>query len=133
MLAEVEQDDDDMMISSDNLTTRRRSTETNPIEYYINETKKLTSNLETTTRDASNGKQEAKQPIITNLDDEQCQKVLFHVDHRSSSSPSHSMSSRSFDWVDDTTWPVYIVSDYVSSEPMSDDHHNLSTYIFVYV
>ena len=135
MLAEVEQDDDDddMMISSGNLTTRRRSVEINPIEYYINETKKLTSNLETSTRDSANGKLEAKQPIITNLDDEQCQKVSFPTHHRSNSSSSHSMSSRAIVWVDDTIWPVYIVSDYVSSEPMSDDHHNLCTYIFVYI
>lgn len=82
MLAEVEQDDDDMMIPSGNLTERRRSVEINPIEYYINETKKLTNNLETSTRNAANEKHEAKQPIITNLDDEQCQKVIFHIDHR---------------------------------------------------
>jgi hypothetical protein len=78
MLAEVEQDDDDddMRLSSANLTTRRRSAEINPIEYYINETKKLTSNLETSIPDSANRKHEARQRIITNLDDEQCQKVI---------------------------------------------------------
>ena len=79
MLAEVEHDDDDdddMLLSSADPKARRRSIEINPIEYYINETKKLTSNLETSMPASANG----KKPIVTDLDDEQSLKVIIRVD-----------------------------------------------------
>jgi hypothetical protein len=57
--------DHDVLLTSNEFDKRRQSDDISPIQFYINETNKLTSNLENSTHE-----QERRKMNITNLDDD---------------------------------------------------------------
>jgi hypothetical protein len=81
---EVFEDDKDALISSIKQDKRRLSKDLSSIQYYINETNKLTDNLEISTNDQPVIKQEHDKKITTNLDDVNIQQVkyLIHIQSR---------------------------------------------------
>jgi hypothetical protein len=66
---------DDVLFSLTDVDKRRRIDEISPIEFYINETNKLTNNLENSIHEQTMTKQEQEKIHITNLDDINIQKV----------------------------------------------------------
>jgi hypothetical protein len=75
-------DDHDALFSSMNFDKRRQINEMSPIQFYINETNKLTSNLENSIHEQTIAKQQQEDKInVTNLDDiniQQVKKISFY-------------------------------------------------------
>jgi hypothetical protein len=74
-------DDHDALFSSMNFDKRRQINEMSPIQFYINETNKLTSNLENSIHDQTIAKQQEDKINVTNLDDiniQQVKKISFY-------------------------------------------------------
>jgi len=67
--------DPDVLLSSTDLDKRRRVDQISPIQFYINETNKLTSNLENSIHEKTIAKQEDDKINVTNLDDINIQQV----------------------------------------------------------
>jgi hypothetical protein len=66
------------ILSSSNQDKRRRSDDINPIQFYIDETNKLTSNLKNSVNNQTNGKKQEQDKIhVTNLDDINIQQVNY--------------------------------------------------------
>jgi hypothetical protein len=65
--------DNDHLLSSTDQNHRRRSDDLNPIQFYINETNKLTNNLEKSINEQTNAQQDKRN--VTNLDDINIQQV----------------------------------------------------------
>jgi hypothetical protein len=68
-------DDRDALLSSIDFDKRRKIDEMSSIQFYINETNKLTSNLENSIHEQTIAKQEEDKINVTNLDDIKIQQV----------------------------------------------------------
>lgn len=67
-------------INSDKQQQQQRNDDISPIQFYINETKKLTNNLENSVQERSIAKQEDDKISVTNTDEinvQQVNKVFF--------------------------------------------------------
>ncbi|CAF0925431.1 unnamed protein product [Rotaria sordida] len=69
--------DNDILLMSINQDKQQRSNDISPIQFYINETNKLTNNLENSLNDQIFIKSKEEKPNITNLDDMNIQQAII--------------------------------------------------------
>jgi hypothetical protein len=71
----INDDDNDVLLSSTKQDERLKSDGISPIQFYINETNKLTSNLESSISNRSIGESEQDKTDVTNMDNMNIQQV----------------------------------------------------------
>jgi len=71
----INEDDNDVLLSSTKQDERQKSDGISPIQFYINETNKLTSNLESSINSRTIGELEQDKTDVTNMDNMNIQQV----------------------------------------------------------
>jgi len=71
----INDDDNDVLLSSTKQDERQKSDGISPIQFYINETNKLTSNLESSINNRTIGELEQDKKDVTNMDNMNIQQV----------------------------------------------------------